>query len=315
MVGSEHSYAISRVQFDSRENVCAADLYQPVESGRERPCVVMAHGTAGTRDLGLRPYAEAFARAGLAVLLFDYRHFGESGGEPRQLIDIQQQLEDYRAALRFVRHRAGLDARRIALWGTSLSGGHVIEIAAEDPQIAAVVSQVPFTGVEFGRSSPRSTVATLKLVAAAIRDRLHGLFGLPPYLVQLVGPPGTVAAFNDADAVDVLRTLAADAPTWRNAFSARAILSLVAYRPGDAAPRITMPMLVCIADADTAGSVPWRCARPSEHQGQKCATTRSVISPSIRARCCSSSSPTRPRSSKRTCLPTTRLAPPEERRS
>jgi hypothetical protein len=49
----------------------------------------------------LVPLDQRFAAARLAVLLFDYRHFGESGGQPRQLIDIRQQLEDYRAAIRF----------------------------------------------------------------------------------------------------------------------------------------------------------------------------------------------------------------------
>jgi hypothetical protein len=53
--------------------------------------------------MGLAPYAERFARAGIAALAFTYRHFGDSGGEPRQLLDIDRQLEDWGSALRFVR--------------------------------------------------------------------------------------------------------------------------------------------------------------------------------------------------------------------
>jgi len=245
----------SAVWFDSDGVNCAADLYRPTTIGGISPCVVMAHGTAGTRDLGLHAYAEGFARAGLAVLVFDYRHFGESGGQPRQLIDIQEQLGDYRAAIRFARKLRGVDPNRVALWGTSLSGGHVMEIAAEDHQIAAVVSQVPFAGIEFGRATPRSRTATLKLLAAALLDGLHRLLGLQPFLVPLVGPATSVSAFNDPDALETLKVLAADAPTWRNAFAARAILALMKYRPGEAAPRIRVPILVCIAEADTAGSV------------------------------------------------------------
>lgn len=245
----------SAVWFESDGVNCAADLYRPSEGGPTLPCVVMTHGTAGTRDLGLRAYADAFAGAGLAVLVFDYRHFGESGGQPRQLIDIQQQLGDYRAAIRFARNCRGVDPNRAALWGTSLSGGHVMEMAGADHQIAAVVSQVPFAGVEFGRANPRSRSATLKLLGAALRDTLQGMLGLEPFLVPLVGPPTSVAAFNDPDAVETLNFLAADAPTWRNAFAARAILALMRYRPGEAAPRMRMPMLVCIAEGDTAGSV------------------------------------------------------------
>lgn len=95
------------------------------------PCVVMAHGFAGTMDW-LRRSAERFASAGIAALTFDYRNFGASGGQPRQLIDIDGQLEDWRAAIRFAREHAELDPQRIALWGSSLAGGHVITLAASE---------------------------------------------------------------------------------------------------------------------------------------------------------------------------------------
>ena len=68
--------------------------------------VVLGHGLSAVRDQRLPAYAERFAEAGLAALLFDYRHFGASGGEPRQLLDIRRQLEDWRTALAYAR---GLD--------------------------------------------------------------------------------------------------------------------------------------------------------------------------------------------------------------
>ena len=67
---------------------------------------MLGHGLSAVRDQRLPAYAERFAEAGLAALLFDYRHFGASGGEPRQLLDIQRQLEDWRTALG-LRARAG----------------------------------------------------------------------------------------------------------------------------------------------------------------------------------------------------------------
>src|ERR1700737_4146534 len=82
--------------------------------------------------------------AGLAALVFDYRHFGASEGEPRQLLDIKLQLADWTAAIAFARTLEGIDEERIALWGTSFSGGHDIELAAHDGRVAAVVAQVPF---------------------------------------------------------------------------------------------------------------------------------------------------------------------------
>ena len=105
----------------------------------------MAHGFSGVREQRLDAYAERFAQAGMAVLVFDYRHFGASEGEPRQLLSIARQLEDWRAAVAHARSLEGIDTKRIALWGSSFSGGHVIATAAKDPDVAAVVSQAPYT--------------------------------------------------------------------------------------------------------------------------------------------------------------------------
>src|SRR5512135_3340958 len=105
----------------------------------------MAHGFSATRDDGLPGYAEAFRDAGFVVVLFDYRHFGASTGEPRQLLDIRRQLEDYRAVIAWARSLDGVDPDRIVLWGSSFSGGHVLVVAATDPRIAAVIAQAPNT--------------------------------------------------------------------------------------------------------------------------------------------------------------------------
>ena len=93
--------------------------------------MVLAHGFGGVKEARLDAYAERFAAAGYAALVFDYRHFGDSGGEPRLLIDIGRQQADWRAAIAFARALEGVDGERIALWGTSFSGGHVIELAAD----------------------------------------------------------------------------------------------------------------------------------------------------------------------------------------
>ncbi|MDL2424944.1 CocE/NonD family hydrolase, partial [Pseudomonas sp. BAgro211] len=82
---------------------------------------------------------------GYACLVFDYRHFGDSEGMPRQLLDVKKQLQDWKAAVAFVRTQKEVNGRRVILWGTSFSGGHVLSTAAEDMQVAAVVSQCPFT--------------------------------------------------------------------------------------------------------------------------------------------------------------------------
>src|SRR4051794_6124540 len=131
--------------FPSGGDQCAAWFYEP-EGGAAAPaaCVVLAHGFGGVRGARLDAFAERFAEAGLAALVFDYRHFGDSTGEPRQLLDIGRQLDDWRAAIAFARSLPEVDPDRVAAWGTSFSGGHVAVIAAEDPRLAAAISQGPY---------------------------------------------------------------------------------------------------------------------------------------------------------------------------
>ena len=217
-----------------------------------RPCVVMAHGFGHTRDSGLEPYAERFAAAGLDVLAFDYRSFGHSTGEPRQLVDWRRHREDYRAAVEFARTRDGVDPGRVALWGSSYAGGHVIPVAADDGRVAAVVSQVPATDglaavLEIARyAGPR---ALLRTTAVGVRDALGALLGREPVMMPIVGPPGTIAAMTTPDAEPGSRAIAG--PTFRNEYCARAVLGAALNRPVTRAAGLPCPILFQVADRDT----------------------------------------------------------------
>lgn len=117
----------------------------------------MAHGFGALKEGRLDAFAERFAAAGMAALVFDYRHFGTSTGEPRGLMHMDRQHDDWQAAVAHARTLERVDPERIALWGSSNSGGHVIWVAARDPRIAAVVSQVPHTDglATMGAAGPR----------------------------------------------------------------------------------------------------------------------------------------------------------------
>jgi dienelactone hydrolase len=250
--------ASSDVVFTSGGVDCAADLYRPDHATGAVPCVVVGHGFSGTKGLA-RVYAERFAAAGVAVLVFDYRHFGASGGEPRQIGDVDKQREDYHAAVRFARTAPGIDPERIALWGTSLSGGHVIAVAADDPRVAAVVAQVPLldarrTGrTTWQRLRRALSHSALKLFLAAGRDALRAVRSRPPYLAYVVGQPGEPAVFPDPQVAAIFAELGGEAVGWRNAFAPRFLFGLPRYRPGTA-ERLRMPLLVCVADHDLEAS-------------------------------------------------------------
>ncbi|HLB21023.1 MAG TPA: alpha/beta hydrolase [Solirubrobacteraceae bacterium] len=267
---------MSAISFDSAGARCAG-VHLPGQgtafAGQDgrRPCVVMAHGFAGTMDSGLIPFAERFAEAGLDALVFDYRHFGASEGEPRQLLSIRRQLEDYAAAIAFARRLDEVDAGRIVVWGSSYSGGHVVPVAVADGEVAAVISQVPaMDGVAtMVNAVRRSGVAGMaRLTATALGDLLASLRGREPVTAPAVGAPGRVAFMTTPDAEPGMRAVAG--PSWRNEVAARIALQAGAYRPGLQADRLPCPILVQIADRDSvappqaAQDAAWRATGRAE---------------------------------------------------
>ncbi len=263
MSAPDPARARSDADFTSGATRCAAWLYRPDGEG-PHPCVVMAHGFSGVREQRLDAYAERFAAAGLAALVFDYRHFGASDGEPRQLLDIARQLGDWRAAVEHARTLEGIAPDRIALWGSSFSGGHVVAVAAGDERIAAVVSQAPFTdGLNAIRAIGAGLAARLALVG--VRDQLAGLAGRPPLCVPAVGPPGSLAAMSAPEAEPGFRALDPPGSTWRNRVAARVMLRVGAYRPYAKLKRLRMPVLVqvCESDQTTPHEPAARAARAS----------------------------------------------------
>ncbi len=237
------------VFFDSQGERCAAWLYTPDGTAAPYGCVVLAHGFTMVREARLDAYAERFAAAGFAAVVFDYRHFGASGGEPRQLLDISRQLADWRAAIAFVRSRDDLDSARIALWGTSFSGAHVVALAAVDHEIAAVVSQVPYAGLE-RRGGPPRVGFLARMLAAAIRDELRGRLGRAPHYIPVAAEPGEFAAFNTAGGIDEMKAIIPADSSWENRFTPRLMLRAPRYRPFDDAASVHCPLLVCVCEDD-----------------------------------------------------------------
>jgi uncharacterized protein len=235
------------ITFPSGGSACAAWHYQPGTTSH--PVVVMGHGFGAIRRARLDAYAERFAGAGLGVLAFDYRHFGDSEGRPRQLLHIRRQLDDWRAAVSHARTLPGADPTRVAIWGSSYGGGHVLRVAAGDRRIAAAVAQVPFVD-GLATTAATGPAAGARLTLAAVRDALRGLRGRPPYRVPLVGQPGDLAAMTTPDAEAGYRAMFPDDLDWDDEVAARVFLRVPLYRPGRRSSRIGCPLLLCVADED-----------------------------------------------------------------
>jgi len=244
-----------QVEFASHGTTVRAGHFLPANDSLQNeagtPCVVMAHGMGGTRAAGLEPFAQRFAEAGLHVLCFDYRYFGTSDGEPRQWLSVRKQLQDWAAAIDYARTLDGVDAKRIATWGSSFSGAHSVAAAVADGQIAAVSSQgAMMDGVAalFNLIKQRGIGHALKLSGYGIADVTRASLGLGRTTTAVVGHPDENAALNTPDAKPGYLKLTP--PDWKNEITTSWALSLATYRPNKMTPRLPCPALFCIAEDD-----------------------------------------------------------------
>jgi len=241
------------VAFEVRATSLSARLYLPEARSAPVPCIVMSHGLGATKNAGLEQYAIRFQEAGFAVLAFDYRHLGGSGGEPRQLVWIPYQLEDMSAAVEYARGLKEVDPARIALWGTSLSSGHVIVTAARDDRISCVSAQCPLLdGPEAGvaalkREGVRTSIArAFRMIPHGQRDLVRSWFGLSPHKIPLVGKQDSIAVLADLDAWDTLEKLAPD--DFVNEVCARILIRMDKYRPVRSLSKMRCPVLLQVTD-------------------------------------------------------------------
>ena len=237
------------VNFLSRGTRCAAWLYMP--SGVKRPpVVVMAHGFAAEKAFGLAAFAERFVAAGMAAFVFDYRNFGDSDGEPRNLVSPRRHIADWRSAIDFVRQLPEIDSDRMALWGSSFSGGHVIAAAAKDRAVTAVVSQVPFVD-GLATAGTMGVSFIMRATVRGLRDLFRMVTFRAPYTVPVVGRPDEFAVMNTPDAMEGFLAICPADSTWKIECPARILLSVTMYRPIRRAARVSCPLLFVAAKKDS----------------------------------------------------------------
>lgn len=249
---TKSAWTRSDVTFPSGETTCAAWLYSPARQKPDlrAPIIVMAHGLGGVKEQRLDAFAERFVDAGYACLVFDYRYFGASGGQPRQLLDVASQRADWKAAIAFVRGVPTVDPDRVVAWGSSFGGGHTIVTAAQDKRIAAAIAQCPFTD---GLASARTTgpTAALKLAALAVCDEIGARLGRAPVMVPSYGPPGSTALMNAPDAASGMEALAPAGVSYPKDVSARIALQIPRNFPGRHAKDVDCPLMVTVCEHDT----------------------------------------------------------------
>lgn len=237
-----------RLHFYSSGLRLAGVLYLPTSEPPAEgwPALVFCHGFTAVKELYLPPLATAVAEAGLAVLTFDYRGFGESEGPPGRLIP-DEQVEDARNAITFLQAQPDVDGDRIGLFGTSFGGGIAVGAAARDVRARLVISSV---GVGHGGRWLRSMrpywawVAFLReLEADRIQRVLHGTSRRVDRSVIAPPDPAAAAAHRAAEAV---------VPSRMTELPLETAEAVMEWRPEALAHRVSpRPLLVIVAEHDT----------------------------------------------------------------
>ena len=234
------------------------------------PAIVMTHGMSGVKEMHLDDYAQCFAEAGLNVVVYDHRNFGDSDGSPRQENDPVLQHRDIRNAITYAITRPEVDPSRIGVWGTSFAGGHALVVAAIDKRVKAVVSQVPF--ISGSRQLSRAVRPDfLPHVREQFEgDRLNRFAGGEPAMLDAVTPdPTQPAMMPSIDSYEWFTKTAADrAPNWKNEMTARSLEMATEYEPGSYISRISpTPLLMIVAAEDAVA--PYQFALDAYEQARE----------------------------------------------
>jgi fermentation-respiration switch protein FrsA (DUF1100 family) len=244
------------IEFKTEDNVTLRGwLYLPDDAKVPLPAIVMAHGYSAVKEMYLDKYAEVYAEAGFAVLVYDNRNFGASDGEPRQEIDPWTQVRDYRDTITFISTLPEIDSSRIGIWGSSYSGGHALVVAAFDRRVKCVVSQVPLVrGLENARRLVRADMwATVREMFN--KDRAARYAGKPPAMIPVVTPPDKPfdpCALPTPDSWQwFTETQKLRAPSWKNEVTLRSVEMLHEYEPEAYIPAISpTPLLMLVGRTD-----------------------------------------------------------------
>ena len=219
------------VKFLSKGLNCRGWLYVPEGLANKKvPAIIMAHGFSAVKEMCLPDYAEKFAAAGFATLVFDYRYFGDSEGEPRCQLFPLEQVEDYRNAISWISNQPEVDPKRIGIWGTSFSGGIVIYVGSYDRRVKAIVAQAPAVrSPEVTRAL--STESWERDADYLLKDRILRYETGTVNYIKVVASEDEPCALAMKEAYDFFLGASQLTPSWRNEITVESLEKIREFDP------------------------------------------------------------------------------------
>jgi uncharacterized protein len=212
----------------------ALSVFSPEHNLHPAAVIIMGHGIGAIKAGGLAPFTSAFTAHGYHAITFDYLHFGESDGQPRNFLSVSGELQDFRDVVAWARQQTErFDPQRIVVWGSSFGGMHTTALLASDHQLAGGIAQCPCVdGLAASMMQPLSK--SLRLMCMAVWDCIRSFFGMEPLYIKLTGNGlrgSPIALMEGLQVVEGWKRITPSEGPFPNEITARSVLDLSTSRP------------------------------------------------------------------------------------
>jgi dienelactone hydrolase len=247
---STSNFSVERITFQSAGETLVGNLYLPkgATADSRLPALVVTGAWMTVKEQMPAVYAREMAARGLIALAFDFRTWGESGGEPRSVEDPFVKVIDIIAAAEFLATRPEVNSEEVAGLGVCASGAYMATAATQTDclkSIALIAPGLPSRQtVEANVGGPAAVQALINasrqaqaayeatgqsqlVPAASLTDKRAVMFGVPYY-------------------TEVDRGLI---PEWDNTFNLASWERWLAYDAQAAAPLLGQPLFVVHSEA------------------------------------------------------------------
>ncbi len=229
------------IEFMSEGSWVRGWLYLPdgLSPDSKVPGIVMANAISAVKEITLPGYADHFCNAGFAVLVFDYRRYGASEGEPRNHLDTHDQQQDISNAITWLRAQSEVDKDNIGGWGISIGGVHMLHVGAYDRRIRAVVSVATGLNSLEGMMGRTGLLGFLGFMNADRDARFRS--GEKATYMPAVSMPGGNAAMPLQEAYDFyIDAMNTYAPSYENRITMQSMENIASYH-GDQSIELVSP--------------------------------------------------------------------------
>jgi uncharacterized protein len=242
-----------RVTFESQRARLAGVLYYRGHKGRRTmaPPVVIVTGSWSTvKEQMPSTYAPLLAEAGFASLIFDFRGYGESDGQPRDVESVAMKAEDIRAAVRFLQGNGGVDARRIGILPICASAGVAVLAAKDEPGIKSIAMVAPWLhNKEIVRNLYGGELGVAqRLEQARVARQIYGEAGIVSYIKVASNSDPTAALYMNGDLDYYLNPKRGAVRQWGARFAVMAWTEWLQFDPIALADKVNVPTRIITGD-------------------------------------------------------------------